>query len=305
MSGARRSLIVMLPGALVDALDERAAQSTAQGQPRGRDELIADAVERWLAAPPEAERGPGGATLVADPASVDHVARRVMEDLGQQQAGVRETTGRRARAVDDQLFRLEAAATAHDRAAFSSLAVELLPAHARIVEAVTEALGELEALATSAGHHLLGVLPALGDDARSRWMSAQAGRGLAPDRIVRAAAAIDRAKDTRERLTAAVVSGGESIARARAQMAHVLATREVTAGDLQPDEDLDDQTWGFTATQMAAQAGAMLRASRSVLEVGYDNAHALARASLELVVLLSRDLAEELQGIPDLASACA
>lgn len=297
MADSRRSLIVMLPADLVDRLDSRSAELAQRGEVHARDELIAQAVEHWLAASPPSAASGGRA--LSRPDAIDAILRRAADDVEHLSADVREASGRRGRAIDDLAARLRDAAVARDRDTFVALGDGLASVQALLRRGLDDGLDELSALTREASALVLAAQPRLPDDARSRWMSAQAGRGLAPDRVVRSAELVGLAVGLQAKVAAAAQDAAESVPRSRASVAAHLGRHEVSSSDLRLDDDVDDETWGYAAQVAASRVATTLATQRSVIDVGLDHALAVARTHLDILGLHARELAITLAGVPN------
>jgi hypothetical protein len=292
----------MLPADLVDRLDARAADPAMRGAARTRDEIIATAVDRWLSeSSVSASTGVGRAL---DPSAVEGLARRAREDIDRLAADIGAASSRRGRAIDDLAAQLRHAAMACDRDGFLPLGERLAAVQTLLRSGVDDALAELAALVQQATALLVSSLPVLPADARSRWLSAQAGRGLAPDRIVRGANALDLALGVQTRLRAAAAEAEESVKRSRATIERHADPHGIDPGELRVDDDVDAETWSFAAQAAAASVARTLETQRAVIDVGLDHALVVARTSLEIVGAHAREMAEHLAHVPDVASAC-
>lgn len=290
----------MLPAELVERLDARVADG---GTPvRSRDELIADAVDRWLRDPPAP--APAAMRGTTDPSAIEGLVRRAREDVDGLAAEVVEASTRRGRAIDDLGAQLRHAAMACDHEGFQALGERIASVQALLRSGIDDALASLVACVQQASALLVSSQPALPADARSRWLTAQAGRGLAPDRIVRGANAIAHAVDLQARLREAAEEASAAVIRSRATIERHADPHVVDADELRVDADLDAETWSYAAQVAAATVARTLETQRAVIEVGLDHAVTVARTSLELVGAHARELAEHLADVPDAASAC-
>jgi hypothetical protein len=297
----RRSIIVMLPEDLVARADARAQALTVSGHPTSRDDLIGEALSMHLeaAAPPAARR-----VESARPAAIDAVARQVPEQLASVRQQVAGSLSRGRRRADDLVQQLRSTARDGDRAAWGVVASRLPDALSATHQQITEAFDQMAAVVVQGAQVLAGAIPALAEDARSRWLSAQAGARLAPDRVLTAGRAIEAAVEARAQLGPALRELTDALAKARAALHRHAQDVRPPASDLQLPGDLDDGTWGAATGPAIATAAAGLAAQLEVLEVGFEHGDKLAVSHLQVLLSIAREVTTHLSVVPDVAAAC-
>jgi hypothetical protein len=263
VSEARRSIIVMLPGDLIDRLDARVGGDAGGSQ---RDEALAQALAQWLDRPPPRAVGP--APFVVRPEAPRALAERAAQDLARAEQRGREAVA----ATHEALARIDrdpARPEAHARAR----------AQAGLAEVHGE-LGRAASLVEEALRMILATLPALADDARSRWLSGQAGSARPRAELLEGASALDAALAERTQVEIAV---------------HELRRR---TGALVPPNSI-----AFTAAADADSPPGFAELAAPIVAALTTHV-AVATAGLEMMALRAAALLSLLVRVPDVHLAC-